>query len=171
MGQPRHVFFATIAAGGGHVATATALAEALHAYYPDDFTTRVSDVMAEFGAAALDRRHKASWRALLRRPQLVRIGQRLSDAAPSVTRLSQSLTLDAFARSLARQLNELGPDLVVANHGWLATVFAAARTRTGRHLRHRAFRRQRALVGAAQRARVRAKRRCAGRPRAARSEA
>ncbi|HET9026783.1 MAG TPA: glycosyltransferase [Trueperaceae bacterium] len=131
MGQPRHVFFATIAAGGGHVATATALAEALHAYYPDDFTTRVSDVMAEFGAAALDRRHKASWRALLRRPQLVRIGQRLSDAAPCVTRLSQSLTLDAFARSLARQLNELGPDLVVANHGWLATVFAAARTRYG----------------------------------------
>ena len=131
MGRPRQVFFATIAAGGGHVATATALAEALHAYHPDEFTTRVSDVMAEFGAAALDRRHKASWRALLRRPQLVRMGQRLTDVAPSVTRLSQSLTLDAFARKLARQLNELRPDLVVANHGWLATIFAAARTRYG----------------------------------------
>ncbi len=125
------VFFATIAAGGGHVATARALAEALHADYPEEFETRVSDVMAEFGAAGLDRGHKASWKALLRRPRLVRLGQRLTDAAPALTRASQGLALDAFARGIARELNELGPDLVVANHGWLATVFAAARNRYG----------------------------------------
>lgn len=127
----RRVFFATIAAGGGHVATANAMAEALHTYYQGEFTTRVSDVMAEFGAAGLDRRHKAGWRALLRRPELVRVGQRLTDAAPAITRLSQRLTLDGFARDVTRHLTELAPDLVVANHGWLATVFATARRRYG----------------------------------------
>jgi len=131
MSVETRVFFATIAAGGGHVATARALAEALHADYPGEFETRVSDVMAEFGAAGLDRGHKASWKALLRRPRLVRLGQRLTDAAPALTRASQGLALDAFARGITRKLNELGPDLVVANHGWLATVFAAARNRYG----------------------------------------
>ncbi len=131
MTEPHRVFFATIAAGGGHVATARALAESLHADYPGKFETRVSDVMAEFGAAGLDRSHKASWKALLRRPRLVRLGQRITDAAPALTRASQGLALDAFARGIARKLNELGPDLVVANHGWLATVFAAARNRYG----------------------------------------
>lgn len=131
MPRPLSVFFATIAAGGGHVATAAALAEALHRHHPGEFTTRVSDVMAEFGAAALDRRHKAGWRALLRRPRLVRLGQRVTDALPAVTRLSQRGLLAPFAAELARRLGELGPDLIVANHGWLATAFALARERHG----------------------------------------
>ncbi len=131
MARPLSVFFATIAAGGGHVATATALSEALHHHHPGEFTTRVSDVMAEFGAVDLDRRHKDGWRALLRRPALVRSGQRLTDAAPGVTRLSQRLLLGRFARELSGRLAELKPDLIVANHGWLTTVFALARARHG----------------------------------------
>lgn len=127
----RAVFFATIAAGGGHVATATALSEALHAGYEGEFETRVSDVMAEFGAAELDRRHKAQWKALLAQPRLVRWGQKVMDLTPAVTRASQGALLDSFARRIAKELNELAPDLVVANHGWLATVFAAARGRYG----------------------------------------
>ncbi|MBX3139551.1 MAG: glycosyltransferase [Trueperaceae bacterium] len=127
----RSVFFATIAAGGGHVATATALSEALHADHAGEFETRVSDVMAEFGAAGLDRRHKAQWKALLAQPRLVRWGQKVMDLTPAVTRASQGALLDSFARSIAKELNELAPDLVVANHGWLATVFAAARRRYG----------------------------------------
>ncbi len=121
------VFFATIAAGGGHVATATAMAQALQHHYPGDFEVRVSDVMAEFGAAALDRRHKAGWRGMLSRPKLVRWGQRVTDAAPGLTRAGQSLLLARFAKTLTAELNELEPHLVVANHGWLATVFALAR--------------------------------------------
>lgn len=124
---PLRVFFATIAAGGGHVATATAMAQALLHHYPGEFEVRISDVMAEFGAAALDRRHKASWRGMLERPKLVRWGQRVTDTAPGLTRAGQSLLLGRFARTLTAELNELEPDLVVANHGWLATVFALAR--------------------------------------------
>lgn len=127
----RSVFFATIAAGGGHVATAGALAEALHAGYPGQFETRVSDVMAEFGAAELDRRHKAQWKALLARPRLVRWGQKVMDLTPAVTRASQSVLLDSFARAITQDLAALAPDLVVANHGWLATVFAVAKARYG----------------------------------------
>lgn len=124
---PRTVFFATIAAGGGHVATATAMAQALQHHYPGEFEVRVSDVMAEFGATALDKRHKASWRTMLARPKLVRWGQRATDAAPALIRASQSLLLGRFARTLAAELNRIDPQLVVANHGWLATVFAQAR--------------------------------------------
>jgi len=50
------VFFATIAAGGGHVATANAMAEEMHRLHPGGVNTQVADVMAEFGFEALDRR-------------------------------------------------------------------------------------------------------------------
>src|SRR5690606_20945814 len=60
------VLFATIAAGGGHVATANAMAEELHRLHPGAVSTRVSDVMAEFGFEKLDKRHKESWREMLK---------------------------------------------------------------------------------------------------------
>lgn len=130
-GSPKRVLFATIAAGGGHVATASALADALAAAYPGEFSTRVSDVMAEYGAHELDRRHKDGWKALLRRPYLVRSGQRVMDVAPALVRLSQRRLLAPFANSLAAALLHDEPDLIVANHGWLTTVFALARERHG----------------------------------------
>ena len=43
----RRILFATIAAGGGHVTTAEAMAEALERHFPGRFETRVSDYMAE----------------------------------------------------------------------------------------------------------------------------
>lgn len=125
------VFFATIAAGGGHVATAHAMAEELHELHPGGVSTRVSDVMAEFGFEKLDRRHKESWREMLKRPRLVRLGQRLTDVAPGLTRAAQNALLSDFARVAQRKLEELAPDLVVANHGWLATALTLARTRYG----------------------------------------
>lgn len=130
-GAAPSVFFATITAGGGHLATANAMAEALHEACPGAFETRVSDVMAEFGFAELDRRHKASWRAMLRRPKLVRAGQRLMDSAPGLTRAAQNLLLDDFAKEAARRLGELSPSLIVANHGWLATALTRAKRRHG----------------------------------------
>src|SRR5690606_641684 len=125
------VFFATIAAGGGHVATARALAEALGSRHPGRFTTTVSDVMAELGFEALDARHKAGWRALLKRPRLVRLGQRATDAVPRLSRAAQNAMLDGFAEEAARRLDALSPALVVANHGWLATALTRAQRRYG----------------------------------------
>lgn len=127
MTGPRQVLFATIAAGGGHVATANAMAEALALHHPGAFGSRVSDVMAEIGPAWLDRRHKASWKRMLARPRLVRNAQRLMDRAPRLTHAAHALLLDRFARAAAAAVNAEDPALVVVNHGWLATAFTAAR--------------------------------------------
>src|SRR5690606_22671400 len=133
-GAPRpggEVLFATIAAGGGHVATARALAEAVERESDGRLRARVSDVMAEYGAEELDRRHKKAWRAMLARPTMVRLGQRLTDAVPALTRTVHNALLDDFARRVSEVLNAEPPQLVVANHGWLATAFTRARTNFG----------------------------------------
>lgn len=123
------ILFATIAAGGGHVATANAMAEELQRQQPGAVRTPVVDVMAEWGHEELDRRHKESWRRMLKRPQLVRLGQRVTDLAPGLTRAAQNVLLDGFARSAQQRIDDLAPDLVVANHGWLATALTLAATR------------------------------------------
>lgn len=125
------VLFATIAAGGGHVATARAMAGAVSTASGGTLTTRVSDVMAEYGPRDLDARHKASWKALLGRPALVRNSQRLMDAVPVISRAAQGLLLQGFTESITRAMNSEAPALIVVNHGWLATAFANARARHG----------------------------------------
>ncbi len=130
------ILFATIAAGGGHVATAWAMAEAIEKLYPGRFTARVSDYMKEVGAtaaavAALDRRHKDSWRVALKYPVLARVSQRLMDAAPRATIQGQRLLLRGFARAAARDLGKRPPRLIVSNHGLLTTGLSEARRRHG----------------------------------------
>lgn len=125
------VLFATIAAGGGHVATARAMAEAVERESEGRLLTRISDVMAEYGAEDLDRRHKRAWREMLARPALVRAGQRFTDAVPALTRRLQNALLDGFSRAVSEELNAAPPELIVVNHGWLATAFTRARTRFG----------------------------------------
>ncbi|MFO7546843.1 MAG: glycosyltransferase [Trueperaceae bacterium] len=127
----RTVLFATIAAGGGHVATAEAMAEALARFHGDAFEARVSDVMAEVGPAWLDRSHKRSWKRMLGRPRWIRASQRVMDRMPRPTHAWQSVLLDRFARRAAAAVNAIEPALVVANHGWLATGFSRARRRYG----------------------------------------
>ena len=111
------VFFATIAAGGGHVATAM---PRMHRLHPGGVNTQVADVMAEFGFEELDRRHKESWREMLKRPRLVRLGQRLMDAAPGLTRAAQN-SLNDFAKAAQQRIDALGPTRRcqprVARHG------------------------------------------------------
>lgn len=125
------MLFATIAAGGGHVATASAMAEAVVSASGGALRSRVSDIMAEYGPTGLDRRHKDAWRRLLAKPRLVRVGQTLTDALPAATRLVQDALLDGFARNVTAALAADPPALVVANHGWLATAFTMARRRHG----------------------------------------
>lgn len=127
----RTVLFATIAAGGGHVATAEAMAEALTRFHGDAFEARVSDVMAEVGPAWLDRSHKRSWKRMLGRPRWIRASQRVMDRMPRPTHAWQSVLLDGFARRAAEAVDAADPALVVANHGWLATGLSHARRRYG----------------------------------------
>ena len=49
------ILFATIAAGGGHVAGAHAMSEAVERYYPGRFKLRVSGYMTDLGIIRLDR--------------------------------------------------------------------------------------------------------------------
>jgi 1,2-diacylglycerol 3-beta-galactosyltransferase len=129
-GKP-HVFFATIAAGGGHVATARALAQGLEAASPGTFETTVSDYMKGLGLVEQDRRHKESWAWMLAHPWSTRYGQRLLDTFPRLTNRYHRLALDALARRAAEHLGALKPALVVVNHGWLMVALTRAQRRYG----------------------------------------
>jgi UDP-N-acetylglucosamine:LPS N-acetylglucosamine transferase len=129
--QRPEILFATIAAGGGHVAGAHAMSEAIERYYPGRFELRVSDYMKDLGVARLDRFHKDSWRRALRYPILARIGQRVIDAFPRLTIAVERRILRDFARAAADDLKKDPPLLVVSNHGLITTGLAEARYRHG----------------------------------------
>jgi len=128
------ILFATIAAGGGHVATAHAMSEAVEHHYPGRFELRVSDYMKEVGVrevADLDRMHKAIWRFMLRYPVVARVSQQLMDAFPRLTIAAQRLLVRGFARAAAADLNENPPLLIVSNHGLMTAGLAEAKHRYG----------------------------------------
>jgi UDP-N-acetylglucosamine:LPS N-acetylglucosamine transferase len=125
------ILFATIAAGGGHVAGAHAMSEAIEHQYPGRFELRVSDYMKDLGIVGLDRFHKDSWRRALRYPILARAGQRIVDAFPPLTIAVERRILRDFARAAAEDLKTDPPLLVVSNHGLITTGLAEARHRYG----------------------------------------
>lgn len=131
MTTPPTIFFATIAAGGGHVATARAMAEAVEALYPGQFQTAVSDYMKDLGFVEQDRKHKELWRWMLAHPWSARWGQRLVDALPGITRAYHRRMLDGVARAAARHLAEYAPALIVTNHGWLTVALTRSQARYG----------------------------------------
>ena len=123
------ILFATIAAGGGHVATAHAMAESIEHHYPGRFEVRVSDYMKEVGArevTGLDRLHKDIWRFMLRYPSLARVSQRHMDAFPRLTIAAQRLVVRGFARAAAADLREHPPALIVSNLGLRTAGLAQA---------------------------------------------
>jgi UDP-N-acetylglucosamine:LPS N-acetylglucosamine transferase len=124
------ILFATIAAGGGHVATAHAMSEAVEHHYPEHFELRVSDYMKEVGVtpvAALDRLHKDLWRFMLHYPVLARASQRLMDTFPRLTITAQRRLVRGFARAVAANLREDPPLLIVSNHGLMTAGLAEAK--------------------------------------------
>lgn len=125
------ILFATIAAGGGHVAGAHAMLESVERHYPGRFELRVSDYMKDLGIVGLDRFHKDSWRRALRYPILARAGQRVIDAFPPLTMAVERRLLRDFARAAADDLKKDPPLLVVSNHGLITTGLAEARHRYG----------------------------------------
>lgn len=128
------IFFAAVAAGGGHVATAKAMAQAIERHYPGRFELRISDYMkdlADDGVVSLDRQNKRLWRFLLRYPVLARFGQRIMDALPRLTIAGQRRIMRSFARAAAEDLAKDPPLLVVSNHGILTAGLAEAKYRYG----------------------------------------
>jgi 1,2-diacylglycerol 3-beta-galactosyltransferase len=125
------ILFATIAAGGGHVAGAHAMSEAIEHCYPGRFDLRVSDYMKDLGIVGLDRFHKDSWRRALRYPVLARAGQRIIDAFPYLTIAIERRILRDFAKAAATDLKRDPPLLVVSNHGLITTGLAEAKHRYG----------------------------------------
>jgi UDP-N-acetylglucosamine:LPS N-acetylglucosamine transferase len=121
------ILFATIAAGGGHVAVARAMSEAIEHHYPGRFELRVSDYMKEAGTVGLDQMHKDTWRFMLRYPILARVSQRLMDAFPRLTIALQRRLVRGFARAAAIDLRENPPSLIVSNHGLMTAGLAEAR--------------------------------------------
>ena len=126
-----HIFFATIAAGGGHVATARAMAEGLETYYPGAFQTTVSDYMLGLDLSKQDAQHKKSWSWMLAHPWSARYGQRVLDTFPALTNRFQQLSLDEFAKRAAVHLKTLDPALIVANHAWVSVALTRAQRRYG----------------------------------------
>lgn len=127
--RPR-ILFATIAAGGGHVAVARAMAEAIEHHYPGRFELRVSDYMKEVGVkkvADLDRLHKNIWRFMLRYPVLARTSQRVMDAFPRTTVAIQRRLVRGFARAAADDLGRDPPQLIFSNHGLMTAGLAEAK--------------------------------------------
>jgi 1,2-diacylglycerol 3-beta-galactosyltransferase len=127
--RPR-ILFATIAAGGGHVAVARAMAEAIEHHYPGRFELRISDYMKEVGVkkvADLDRLHKDIWRFMLRYPILARTSQRVMDAFPRTTVAIQRRLVRGFARAAADDLRRDPPQLIFSNHGLMTAGLAEAK--------------------------------------------
>lgn len=132
VGQERpRILFATIAAGGSHVSTAHALAEAIECHYPGEFDLAVREPMLDYGFEELDRRHKESWKRALGNPWTIVWGQVLIDAFPRLTAAFHRRFLAEFARRAAHELAAEPPDLIVVNHGWLMTAFTLAQRRFG----------------------------------------
>jgi UDP-N-acetylglucosamine:LPS N-acetylglucosamine transferase len=128
--RPR-IVFATIAAGGGHVATARAMAQGVEALAPGAFELPVTDLMHDLGFVAWDARHKAQWRWMLAHPWSARWGQRVIDAVPAATRAVLRRAFDGVASAAAERFRAEPAALIVANHGFLAFALARARRRHG----------------------------------------
>ena len=125
------ILFATIAAGGAHVSSAQAMAQALETHYPGRYQTQVSEIMQDYGFEALDKRHKEGWRWMLSSPRRVNFGQKLIDSVPQITTAAQRFMLRDFAQRAAQELSRNPPKLVVSNHGWLTTALTQAQRRYG----------------------------------------
>lgn len=130
MSRP-HFLFATIAAGGGHIATAKAMMQAIEASYPEQYPMEMLDYMKEVGSLRFDQQHKDMWRQALRYPVSARLGQHLIDAIPQLAMRVQRLMLDDFAKRATKDLRARQPALIISNHGLITTGLAVAKRRYG----------------------------------------
>ena len=123
------LLFATMQAGGGHIATAKAMQQAIEVVYPNQFDTQIKDYIAEVGASKFDKLNKDIWRLALRYPVTARVGQRLIDLWPQISIQIQRLMVKDFAELTAEHLQKEKPDLVISNYGLVSTGLALAKKR------------------------------------------
>ena len=136
MVQKPLIIFATLDSGGGHVATAKAMLQAIESSFPNRFDFEVSDLMHNLGQIdpvllKLDKRNKELWKRMLKYPISARLGQRLIDSIPKSTVLVHRFFLKRFAKLAASELNKKQPQLIVANHGWLTVGLTLAQRKYG----------------------------------------
>jgi len=123
------LLFATMQAGGGHIATAKAMQQAIEAAYPNRFDISIKDFIDTVGATKLDSRNKEMWRIALRYPVLPRVGQRVIDFSPQTSIQVQRRMVSEFADLAAEYLQKEQPDLVISNYGVVTTGLALAKER------------------------------------------
>ena len=127
----RKILFATVQAGGGHIATAIAMAQSIETKYPDHFNILVLDFMKEVGCTKFDRMHKGLWRFALRYPFFVRLGQIIIDLVPGINIKLQRQILNNFARKAYSYISQNPVDLIVSNHPFVTTGLALAKKTFG----------------------------------------
>ncbi|MEX2501226.1 MAG: glycosyltransferase [Trueperaceae bacterium] len=132
-GHDRRVLFASITVGNGHLVAAEAGAAWLRTLVPEGVGVDVLDFIRAVGDLELDRRHKASWRWMLRHPWSAYYGQRLLDEVvpPAWTRAVQGRMLRAHAKRAAAWLQRHPYRLVVCTHFFTAHALVIARRRHG----------------------------------------
>lgn len=118
-------------AGGGHVATAHAMKQAIEDAYPGQFDMKIADYLDEVGARQLDRRNKEAWRFALRYPITARLGQRVIDLWPQLSIQIQRLIVKEFAELAARHIEQEQPDIIISNYGLVSSGLALAKKRYG----------------------------------------
>lgn len=127
------ILLAMITVGQGHKTAADALAAHLERLWPDRFDLEILDFTAAVGDLRLDRRHKASWDAMLAQPWSAYWGQRLVDTVIPVrlSRAVQGAMLADHARHAAPFIASREYDLVIATHFFTVQALGMARSRHG----------------------------------------
>ena len=127
------ILLAMITVGQGHKTAADALAAHIERIWPGRFDVEILDFTSAVGDLELDRRHKASWDAMLARPWTAYWGQRLIDTVVpvGVSRAVQGAMLDDHARHAAPFIASRGYDLVIATHFFTVQALGMARARHG----------------------------------------
>ena len=127
------ILLAMITVGQGHKTAADALAAHIERAFPERFDTEVLDFTSAVGDLHLDRRHKASWDAMLAHPWSAYWGQRLIDTVVpvGVSRAVQGAMLADHARHAAPFLASRNVDLVIATHFFTVQALGIAKARHG----------------------------------------
>ena len=85
MSEKPEILFATLAAGGSHVSSANAMAQAIQKHFPDQYETPIREIMVDYGFGDWVAKHKKSWRWQLAHPWTINLGQPLINAFPRTT--------------------------------------------------------------------------------------
>ena len=131
MSEKPEILFATLAAGGSHVSSANAMAQAIQKHFPDQYETPIREIMVDYGFGDWVAKHKKSWRWQLAHPWTINLGQPLINAFPRTTQWFNRRTFREFARVAAERINEERPKLVVGNHPFMVTALTMSREQFG----------------------------------------